>query len=513
MPPRATNNARSGIFLFVISTIVSLTIAEMIAEKVLEVPEKPKTQIKILPAGRPDLAYVLPPNRSMVSMGVPFTTNELGLRDDPVIPKTDRIFRILCLGDSGTFGHGVPVEDTYPNVLEQRLQVRAGQSLKIDVINAGVMGYNLMNILASAETLIASLQPNVVTYMFVDNDLDDSFSAGPNGPFIQMDPLKPPDAPFFQNDFARLWKKRNPTPKGFFGSLGICRLVSKWLFPDTLNTVPLLNGSGPETRRRWKLCEERLQSLKATCESQGARFVVLQFGMRNRSELTHRSLRQICTTHSIPFASTLPIFDINTFFHLHSLRYDPHPNREAYLLIALRLDSFLQECGFLPEACTQPDKERPSFSERTDPGIEQQIEESVTSMPARIDLLTGDGIIGVLGGIGRKGYMARTCLFRLGGAGNQLVVEAQSLLASPDQPQTLSARIQDSSPTEPVPVSEAWSTLTFDIPRELENQVIEVELIAGGPVHIPTLAEREKGSAPYTVALRRMERIQGPIVP
>ncbi|NUP93254.1 MAG: hypothetical protein HUU36_10420, partial [Candidatus Omnitrophica bacterium] len=50
-------------------------------------------------------------------------------------------------------------------------------------------------------------------------------------------------------------------------------------------------------------------------------------------------------------------------------------------------------------------------------------------------------------------------------------------------------------------------SLSRDIPFGMENQLIEVELIANGPVHIPTLAEREGGATPYSVEIRRIKRI------
>ncbi len=47
-------------------------------------------------------------------------------------------FRIICLGDSFTFGHGVSDEETYPFLLEQRLNNFFKR--KTQVINAGVCG-------------------------------------------------------------------------------------------------------------------------------------------------------------------------------------------------------------------------------------------------------------------------------------------------------------------------------------------------------------------------------------
>ncbi len=506
-----------GFLLVVISTILSLTIAEIIAEKKVSTTSLPQTipptSFRFIPAERPEISYSLSPNASLVVLGIPFTTNELGLREDSFLPKSDQLFRILCLGDSVTFGSGVPTENTFPRVLESRLQARATPSIKIDVINAGVAGYSFQNIVAFAENLITRLQPEVVIYTFVENDLDDSYSAGPGGALIEMDLLKPPDSSFINDEFALRWRQRNPSRQKNNSKFAIYKLATNIINPFPDNFLPLINGTEPESQRRWQQFEKRMQTLKTLCESQGAKLALFQFGMRNRSELTHRFLQRLCENNSLPFASTLPLFSTGTYAALYSLVYDPHPNTEAHRLIAERLDCFLQEQGVLPEGFIQQDKGGHSYNETIDPAMEQEIEKIVEDMPTEINFRTGDGIVGVLGGIGKGGQMARTCLFRMGGSGHQLVVEAKALLTHSNQEYTLSARIQDSTPSEPIYVSSTWTTLTFDIPPGLENQVIEVEFIAGGPAFIPTLVEREKGGFPVTLALRRITRNSNSPVP
>lgn len=505
--PQKIRILKKEFFLVLFALIFSLAAAEMIARKFYGFQTRPPTNIKFIPAEQPEQSYALPPNSSMVCLGIPFTTNELGLRDGPILPDSENLFRILCFGDSITFGSGVATEETYPNVLENTLQARAGEAAKIDIINAGVGGYNFQNILASANKLISVLHPNVVVYAFVENDLDDSFSPGPRGALVEMDPLKSPDAAFIEVWYGAKWKNRL-SPKSFlFSTFALYRLFSRMINPYPMNKLPLLLGSGPETKQRWKLWEERLLKLKESCDGSGTRLVLYQVGMRNRSEVLYRKFKSICEQHAILFASTLPLFDHYTYSKSNSLRYDPHPNKEAHQLMAARLDCFLQGSGVLPEACIRKDKTDCSNDEEIDLNAERTIQLIADDMPAEIDLTNSEGIIGILGGIGLERRMARSCLFRLGGAGNKIAVESKALLGTPAEPQTLSVRIQDSSPSAPIPVNEEWSTVTFDIPFGMENQLIEVELIANGPVHIPTLAEREGGATPYSVEIRRIKRI------
>jgi len=63
-----------------------------------------------------------------------------GVRGPAVVPKEPGRFRVLCLGDSHTFGWGVRDEDCYPRLLEQRLRARFGEEA-VDVVNAGTPTY------------------------------------------------------------------------------------------------------------------------------------------------------------------------------------------------------------------------------------------------------------------------------------------------------------------------------------------------------------------------------------
>ena len=69
--------------------------------------------------------------------------NSLGTRGPEFQPaKPPNTFRILCLGDSRTFGWGLSESETYCGVLQRLLQDRAGGGTKIEVINAGVNAWS-----------------------------------------------------------------------------------------------------------------------------------------------------------------------------------------------------------------------------------------------------------------------------------------------------------------------------------------------------------------------------------
>jgi lysophospholipase L1-like esterase len=102
-------------------------------------------------------------------------TNSLGLRDRELGPKPEGGLRILALGDSYAFGHGVELEETYAKRLEERLRGALGRS--VEVINAGVPAWSLLQELRFLEHQGLGLQPDMVLVGFyVGNDLVDSYN-------------------------------------------------------------------------------------------------------------------------------------------------------------------------------------------------------------------------------------------------------------------------------------------------------------------------------------------------
>jgi|GEM_PF-5755826 len=101
----------------------------------------------------------------------PVITNSMGLRS-PEIPivKTENTYRIACLGDSATFGYGLPESFTYSRKLEQILNSRY-PDFNFEVINAGVVGYSSLQGRVLFEKTILGLKPNLITLCFGANDV------------------------------------------------------------------------------------------------------------------------------------------------------------------------------------------------------------------------------------------------------------------------------------------------------------------------------------------------------
>lgn len=94
--------------------------------------------------------------------------NALGFRDREFGPKQPNVPRILAVGDSFTFGDGIPdAADTWPRVLEASL---ASAGVKAEVLNVGVPGTNTAFQRHLLATKGYALAPDRIVLAFVPND-------------------------------------------------------------------------------------------------------------------------------------------------------------------------------------------------------------------------------------------------------------------------------------------------------------------------------------------------------
>jgi lysophospholipase L1-like esterase len=124
----------------------------------------------------PDADYRLAPNLNLPQGGQMLRTNSMGFRSPEMATrKKDGITRVVCLGDSMTFGLGLPREEVpYPRQLERLLNQRASAP-RYEVLNAGISGYGTDQEVATLKSRILTLSPDVVTIGFyASNDVTDN---------------------------------------------------------------------------------------------------------------------------------------------------------------------------------------------------------------------------------------------------------------------------------------------------------------------------------------------------
>jgi len=118
--------------------------------------------------------YKFPPNyvlRGAAGQGEETASiNSLGFRGRDFEPgKRPGVFRVVCLGESSTFGFHNSDTGTYPFFLQQLLEARSVPG-GVEVINAGFPYYNTSSILSLLKTEVLGWHPDVITLYAAFND-------------------------------------------------------------------------------------------------------------------------------------------------------------------------------------------------------------------------------------------------------------------------------------------------------------------------------------------------------
>lgn len=166
----------------------------------------------------PQFGWSLKPNTQGTSRRtgreVHYQINSLGLRGpETQVKKPDGIFRILLLGDSRTFGYGVPVEKYFGTLLEGYFQ-------DVEVINLGISGYGIDQELLFYQEKGRRFEPDVVV----------SYIAHYKAHRHMHGQRWTREKPFFKLEDGQLVLKNSPTPSQSANSKShpILRL-NRWL--------------------------------------------------------------------------------------------------------------------------------------------------------------------------------------------------------------------------------------------------------------------------------------------
>ncbi len=106
--------------------------------------------------------------------------NSKGLRDREFpYEKPAGTRRVLCLGDSFTFGYGVEAGETFAKLLERALDDSAAGGARWEVLNAGIGSTGTAHQLARYESDGRRYSPDIVVVCFCPaNDFFDNISSG-----------------------------------------------------------------------------------------------------------------------------------------------------------------------------------------------------------------------------------------------------------------------------------------------------------------------------------------------
>ena len=270
------------------------------------------------------------------------TTNDLGLRNNPIGPKQPGTARILGLGDSFSYSNSVNLEETFFKQIERSLNdVSPGST---EVINAAVPAYSLIQELRYLERDGFLLDPDIVIVGFyVGNDFQDSQelfdSLGrptvdvADGQLLANDRF--PSARYDRQE--RSVRTATMSLRAFFASNSALYVFLRERFSETLWRLGLRNNPpppdfcaktfAPSMEQGWGLTQQLLDRLAGSSAAHRTKLLVVAlptqyqvhedlwthhfttFGLRPEEydlEKPQKILREFCVNHGIDFVDVLP---------------------------------------------------------------------------------------------------------------------------------------------------------------------------------------------------------------
>ncbi len=162
------------------SVLITLLAVELVIR--LIVPPSVHDQM-YAPSDDPELGVVLRAGAefdfSGVAMRIPTTQvaiSEQGLRDAPIeVPKPPGTRRLLCVGDSTTFGWGVQADECFCSLLDDLL------GPDWETVNLGIPGYNTAQEVRRLQVAGLPLEPDLAIVLVQDNDYQPPMVYGETG--------------------------------------------------------------------------------------------------------------------------------------------------------------------------------------------------------------------------------------------------------------------------------------------------------------------------------------------
>jgi len=257
--------------------------------------------------------------------------NDAGYRDPhefPPPPRSDR--RLVCfVGDSFTFGHGVPyVADRFSDRVGAALEAQHPGGFHVS--NIGVPGFGLRNVKHLLATDLLELDPaiGVVVYTIVLNDID-SFDEHTARYYEGINRGRP-----------RLFLFRHT----YFYNFLYFRFVQSTQ-PEIREYFSYLESS--YAGAPWNRMKQSLAALSQLCHANGVELRVVIFPFLHNAGPdypfldAHKRIARFCETSGIPVLDLEPVFREHAGKNLVVNMFDAHPNERAHAIAADAIERHL----------------------------------------------------------------------------------------------------------------------------------------------------------------------------
>lgn len=342
--------------------VVGLLLAAAVLELALRMAPVPAIEVHRRQSARtatapffeydPDLGWRGRPRATGRFAGFEFTShvrlNARGFRDRevPDAKPADRI-RILVLGDSITWGHGVGQDERFSDHLERRL--RAG-GVAVDVVNFGIGGYGTDQELLLYRREGRALCPDLTVLGLYENDLRENasghqgrypkpyFASGSNGA-LTLTNVPVPRAGSWLDDTPRTGASRGwvRDELRLYAAAAFVRESVRRMWSGPRRPPELPTGAVALTARL-------VEALRYEVEASGSRFAVIVLPDLHDTSAVADAARRSGTPAWLDLRPAFAGHRERLFYRLDGAHWTP----QAHALAGERIADFLRTSNALP---------------------------------------------------------------------------------------------------------------------------------------------------------------------
>lgn len=273
---RGWRKGLSNVALAVMAAFLALLVAEM-GFRFLALGRPPalpslENPDLFIRSANAELVYELHPGFVGRAFGAEVRINSHGMRSpERPMAKPKDVRRVLILGDSVAFGHGVEQSAMFSVLLEKSLSDAMTSGIRVEVINTAVPGYNSVQERMVLHEKGFAWQPDVVLVVAVINDVEPIYEfTAQNGLWWE----NPPEVyrEIFEREVigrgVRGWLRRHVRVFG---------LLDRAVRPPYLLTkryLAYLGGLYEADSAPWRSAQEALVAMDVMCRARGIRYVL-----------------------------------------------------------------------------------------------------------------------------------------------------------------------------------------------------------------------------------------------
>ena len=282
-----------------------------------------------------DLLYELLPDSKARNRGVEFAINSFGFRDKKYRKRKASKIRLIFVGDSITYGWGIPLEHTYHKQLEKLFH---SEGYDADIMGMGVVGYNTIQEYHLIKEKTLDFNADMIILQIAMNDFERTVKIRTyqEGKKLSIVPHHDYSIPFII--------KRTKLTYFFMKNSHLFKFINLKLF-WTKNK----NDPGFTPKDMYLMGEENsfrhLRKIKSLLDSKGIRLAAVIFPFRKSKDVypyakLQNKIHQELEKMEVPYLDLYDVINIDTEEHLW--RDKIHPTVRGHEIVSRALFKFLQ---------------------------------------------------------------------------------------------------------------------------------------------------------------------------